>query len=102
MGSKGSNSNTHAFRNFNSRLYLLGRIVQFLSNLHATHQTIYLSRHGQSEYNFQGKIGGDSGLSPMARIIFGEGEGDWVQVFSNSVDPIGSKASGLEQLTPSH
>ena len=45
--------------------FLLGRIVQFLSNLHATHQTIYLSRHGQSEYNFQGKIGGDSGLSLM-------------------------------------
>ena len=49
---------------------MLGRIVQFLSNLHATHQTIYLSRHGQSEYNFQGKIGGDSGLSPMARFFF--------------------------------
>ena len=45
--------------------FLLGRIVQFLSNLHATHQTIYLSRHGQSEYNFLGKIGGDSGLSLM-------------------------------------
>ena len=45
--------------------FLLGRIVQFLSNLHATHQTIYLSRHGQSEYNFQGKIGGDSVLSRM-------------------------------------
>lgn len=45
--------------------YLLGRIVQFLSNVHATHQTIYLSRHGQSEYNFLGKIGGDSGLSLM-------------------------------------
>jgi adenylate kinase family enzyme len=45
--------------------FLLGRIVQFLSNLHATHQTIYLSRHGQSEYNFLGKIGGDSGLSKM-------------------------------------
>ena len=45
--------------------FLLGRIVQFLSNLHAKHQTIYLSRHGQSEYNFQGKIGGDSVLSRM-------------------------------------
>ena len=49
--------------------FLLGRIVQFLSNLHATHQTIYLCRHGQSEYNFLGKIGGDSGLSPMGEAF---------------------------------
>ena len=39
--------------------------MQFLTNMHATHQTIYLTRHGQSEYNYQGKIGGDSGLSMM-------------------------------------
>ena len=45
--------------------FLCGRIVQFLTNMHATHQTIYLTRHGQSEYNYQGKIGGDSGLSMM-------------------------------------
>ena len=45
--------------------FLCGRIVQFLTNMHATHQTIYLTRHGQSEYNYQGKIGGDSGLSVM-------------------------------------
>ena len=45
--------------------FLCGRIVQFLTNMHATHQTIYLTRHGQSEYNYQGKIGGDSGLSLM-------------------------------------
>lgn len=45
--------------------FLCGRIVQFLTNMHATHQTIYLTRHGQSEYNYQGKIGGDSGLSIM-------------------------------------
>ena len=43
--------------------FLLGRIVQFLSNLHAKHQTIYLSRHGQSEYNFQGK----SAATPCCR-----------------------------------
>ena len=43
--------------------YLLGRIVQFLANMHNTPHSIYLTRHGQSEYNRVGKIGGDSPLS---------------------------------------
>ena len=45
--------------------FLLGRVAQFLSNMHATTCSIYLSRHGQSEYNACGKIGGDSNLSAM-------------------------------------
>jgi broad specificity phosphatase PhoE len=32
-------------------------------NLHTTTRTFYFTRHGQSEYNLLGKIGGDSGLS---------------------------------------
>ncbi len=32
-------------------------------NLHTMPRTFYLTRHGQSEYNLIGKIGGDSGLS---------------------------------------
>jgi broad specificity phosphatase PhoE len=43
--------------------YLLGRIVQFLANMHNTVHSIYLTRHGQSEYNRCSKIGGDSPLS---------------------------------------
>ena len=43
--------------------YLLGRIVQFLSNMHNTPHSIYLTRHGQSEYNRVGKIGGDSPIT---------------------------------------
>ena len=45
--------------------FLLGRIVQFLSNLHAHNSCVYLSRHGESEYNARGQIGGDSTLTPM-------------------------------------
>jgi broad specificity phosphatase PhoE len=33
-------------------------------SLHTMPRTFYLTRHGQSEYNLSGKIGGDSGLSP--------------------------------------
>lgn len=43
--------------------FLATRILQFLSCLHTRPRPIYLSRHGQSEYNKIGKIGGDSGLS---------------------------------------
>ncbi len=32
-------------------------------NLHTLPRTLYFTRHGQSEYNLLGKIGGDSGLS---------------------------------------
>ncbi len=43
--------------------FLPGRIVNFLMNIHTKKRAIYLSRHGQSEYNVLGKIGGDSSLS---------------------------------------
>jgi broad specificity phosphatase PhoE len=39
-------------------------ICKFLSNLHPYEHTIYVSRHGESEYNVKGRIGGDSGLAP--------------------------------------
>eukprot|EP00510_Aplanochytrium_minuta_P003113 CAMPEP_0184016392 /NCGR_PEP_ID=MMETSP0954-20121128/6904_1 /TAXON_ID=627963 /ORGANISM="Aplanochytrium sp, Strain PBS07" /LENGTH=548 /DNA_ID=CAMNT_0026297409 /DNA_START=162 /DNA_END=1808 /DNA_ORIENTATION=+ len=47
----------------NIRGFLPGKIVQFLMNLNLSTHPIYLSRHGESEYNVLGKIGGDSGLS---------------------------------------
>jgi len=39
------------------------KIIQFLMHLNRDFRTIYLSRHGQSEYNVLKKIGGDSPLS---------------------------------------
>jgi len=44
--------------------YLRMRIAQFLTTVHTTPHVIYLSRHGQSEYNVLGKIGGNPPLSP--------------------------------------
>eukprot|EP00834_Sanchytrium_tribonematis_P003406 NODE_130_length_16779_cov_1.687410.p4 type:complete len:325 gc:universal NODE_130_length_16779_cov_1.687410:15297-16271(+) len=43
------------------------RIVYYLMNLHITPRKIFLSRHGESEYNVLGKIGGDSNLSQRGR-----------------------------------
>jgi len=47
------------------RGYLMGRICQMLSTLHTMTRPLYFSRHGQSQYNELGKIGGDSSLSPQ-------------------------------------
>lgn len=44
--------------------YLQSRIAFYLMNLHLKPRSIYLSRHGESQYNVEGKIGGDSLLSP--------------------------------------
>ncbi|KAL9940427.1 hypothetical protein V8E36_001132 [Tilletia maclaganii] len=43
--------------------YLESRIAFYLMNLHLTPRNIFFSRHGESQFNVQGKIGGDSDLS---------------------------------------
>ncbi|MBK8169210.1 MAG: histidine phosphatase family protein [Sandaracinaceae bacterium] len=45
--------------------YVPSRLVSFLMNLHLVPRSIYMTRHGQSEFNKQRKIGGDSPLSPQ-------------------------------------
>ncbi|BEI81000.1 hypothetical protein CcaverHIS002_0201600 [Cutaneotrichosporon cavernicola] len=47
--------------------YLQSRMAFYLMNLHLKPRSIYLSRHGESMYNVQGKIGGDAELSPRGR-----------------------------------
>ncbi|KNC69461.1 hypothetical protein SARC_18031, partial [Sphaeroforma arctica JP610] len=43
--------------------YLPSRIVFFLMNLHIEPRAIYLSRHGESAYNIDNRIGGNPGLT---------------------------------------
>ncbi|KAL6057924.1 6-phosphofructo-2-kinase/fructose-2,6-bisphosphatase 2 [Balamuthia mandrillaris] len=45
--------------------YLPSRIVFFLMNLHIVPRPIWLTRHGESEDNAAGLIGGDSRLTPL-------------------------------------
>ncbi|KAL4623791.1 6-phosphofructo-2-kinase/fructose-2,6-bisphosphatase 2-like isoform X1 [Arapaima gigas] len=47
--------------------YIQSKIVYYLMNIHVHSHSIYLCRHGESEYNMQGRIGGDSGLSVRGR-----------------------------------
>lgn len=44
--------------------YLQSHVVYYIMNLHIKPRSIWLSRHGESEYNLSGKIGGDANLSP--------------------------------------
>ena len=43
--------------------YLSARLIFFLMNIHPAHRRIWLTRHGESVYNVQGRIGGDTRLS---------------------------------------
>ncbi|KAF8460221.1 6-phosphofructo-2-kinase-domain-containing protein [Kalaharituber pfeilii] len=47
--------------------YLQSRIVYYLMNLHIKPRSIWLSRHGESEFNLCGRIGGDADLSSRGR-----------------------------------
>ncbi|XP_078517756.1 6-phosphofructo-2-kinase/fructose-2,6-bisphosphatase 4 isoform X2 [Lissotriton helveticus] len=47
--------------------HVQSRIVYYLMNIHVAPRSIYLCRHGESELNIKGKIGGDSGLSQRGK-----------------------------------
>lgn len=49
--------------------HIQSRIVYYLMNIHVTPRSIYLCRHGESELNLKGRIGGDPGLSPRGREV---------------------------------
>ncbi len=48
--------------------YLGSRLVFFLTNLHPTRRKIWLTRHGESQFNPEGRIGGDPDLSDRGFI----------------------------------
>jgi broad specificity phosphatase PhoE len=43
--------------------YVPGRVVFFLMNVHIQPRSIWITRHGESEFNVEGRIGGDAPLS---------------------------------------
>jgi broad specificity phosphatase PhoE len=61
--------------------YLPSRIAFFLANLHITPRPVLLLRHGESEYNVAGRIGGDTALTPRGREFaarFGAWAAGWL------------------------
>ena len=74
--------------------YLPSRLVYFLLNLHVVPRTIWLTRHGQSEFNVANRVGGDPALSPLgvayASNLAGQARKRWadddaVQVWSSTL-----------------
>jgi len=49
--------------------WLASRLVSFLMNVHTARSTIWLTRHGESEFNVEGRIGGDSGLTERGELF---------------------------------
>ena len=49
--------------------HIQSRIVYYLMNIHITPRSIYLCRHGESDLNIKGRIGGDSGLSARGKEV---------------------------------
>jgi broad specificity phosphatase PhoE len=60
------------------RGYLPSRLVYFLMNLHPIPRPIFLARHGESVFNAEGKIGGDSRLS-LRGEAFSQRLGRWIE-----------------------
>lgn len=48
--------------------HLEGKVLSFLSSFKPAPKTLYFSRHGESEYNILGRIGGDTDLSPRGHL----------------------------------
>ncbi len=48
--------------------YLQSRIVYYVMALHIRPRSIWLSRHGESDYNLLGKIGGDADISERGEL----------------------------------
>jgi broad specificity phosphatase PhoE/adenylylsulfate kinase-like enzyme len=48
---------------------ILSRAVAFLMNLRTRRRTVWLVRHGESVFNVEDRVGGDSDLSPRGRAF---------------------------------
>lgn len=49
--------------------YIQSKIVYYLMNITVHSHSIYLCRHGESDHNVEGRIGGDSELSPQGKRV---------------------------------
>lgn len=85
------------------RGWLLGGIVNLLTCLHTEPRTLYLSRHGESEYNAAGRIGGDSDLtsagfeyaSRLTTYLTGFLDGPDIEVWTSTLTRTKATAAGL-------
>ncbi|KHJ41117.1 TIGR00269 family protein [Trichuris suis] len=58
--------------------HVQSRIVYFLMNIHILPRSIFLTRHGESEFNRMGRLGGDSPLSQRG-LLYAKRLSDYFQ-----------------------
>ena len=49
--------------------HLQSRLVYYLMNMHIKRRNIYICRHGESKFNVEGRVGGDSELSENGKKV---------------------------------
>ncbi len=64
LASRGRTITSHEVRG-----WISARIASFLTNLQVTKRPVWITRHGESLYNCQGRIGGDAPLSDRGRVF---------------------------------
>lgn len=52
---------------YNVNGYLAAQVVLYLINMHIKSRFIYLTRHGESQFNLEGRVGGDPPLTEAGR-----------------------------------
>jgi broad specificity phosphatase PhoE/adenylylsulfate kinase-like enzyme len=80
----------------NLRGFIPWRVLQLIANICLSNRPIYLSRHGESEYNVLGKLGGDSALSARG-LRYAEN----LAAFMRSDEGLGSNFENLHVWTSS-
>jgi broad specificity phosphatase PhoE len=80
----------------NLRGFIPWRVLQLIANICLTNRPIYLSRHGESEYNVLGKLGGDSALSERGHLY-----AENLASFMRSEEGLGSNFDKLHVWTSS-
>ncbi|MDJ0788325.1 MAG: 6-phosphofructo-2-kinase/fructose-2,6-bisphosphatase [Myxococcota bacterium] len=85
--------------------WIPGRILSLLTNLQVSRRPVWITRHGQSQFNVEDRIGGDSGLSGagaayatnLARYVRENPPGEDLDVWTSTLQRTIQTAAPLER-----
>lgn len=76
--------------------YLPGRLATFLLHLHPGRRCVLLTRHGQSRFNQEGRLGGDADLAPAGQV-YAERLQRWLEEEASDLPSLGVWTSTLRR-----
>jgi broad specificity phosphatase PhoE len=65
-------------------------------NLHVERRPIWLTRHGESAFNVENRVGGDPGLSPRGEI-YAQRLGEWLDAWARGEEEVAVWTSTLQR-----